>query len=735
MGLGDIRREDVLRAMALLDDPIEGPRLLEELHFKQAKDYRLVYEGRFYDSKAVVGIAHGLGAGGRYLTSGDFSGGLDSVVRVLSQLGFYVDAGFLYDITQLRVDRTHGRPAPYQYIVLLWAIARARSGLPRMVPFNDVCDELAQIIAPFALAQTAPDPAMPWFALRNSSWWELQVPTTPSRLTDADVQPLNLVAGLSESRFERLRDDAAFASAAVDVIGRIIGEEPAYDQLLDQLGLAPLAGEVRSAPAHHEDASTNSGEADGSRALIVTWNPDKGKWAKVPQGYHYAVEQTARGETIIEDWSTGVRNRGVSWGDRAFMLLQGSQGRGIIASGTVRGEIRQIPHWDPENHPGEIANAVRIEWERVVPFEDILPTEELNRQLPKIHWSPQSSGMLIEGESAAQLEDLWSSHLARMTDTATDPVLSTNALVWPMLQAMKALGRPAHIQEIDAAVIEQEQISPEVQAVPHGKGPAKKLNYRLRWSRTELRKMHAIDKKPDVNDGIWWVTPFGESLGLAECQELIRTRKSRDSNGNDVDDTTNPDQNSSYVAVVRADGLATFGRADAPIIEEVGRKILRDCLIHDGSLMGGEIWTTANLAILHSDYVDQPDASSDKPFLEKLGKQLENVPPEARQLFAELYVLNVLPISDLTQKFKLQNTELILRPIEPPDYGTGIHQERVRTRYVPWWPRFQQHPLAATRVLGRVRGVLQESTRHPSRGGRQGPCRHAQVGRGFPWAE
>lgn len=328
MGLGDIRREDVLRAIALLDDPVEGPRLLDELHLKPAKDYRLVYVGKFYDSKAVVGIAHGLGAGGKYLTSGDFSGGLDSVVRVLSRLGFYVDAGFLYDLTQLRVDRTHGRPAPYQYIVLLWAIARARSGLPRTVPFNDARDELAQIIAPFALAQSAPDPAMPWFALRSSSWWELQIPTTPSGLTDADVQPLNLVAGLSESHYDRLRDDAAFARAAVDVIGRMIGEEPAYDQLLDRLGLAPLAGDVRSAPAHHEDASANSGKIDVSRALIVTWNPDKGKWAKVPQGYHYAVEQTARGETVIEDWSTGVRNRGGFLGGPGVHAAAGKPGQG-----------------------------------------------------------------------------------------------------------------------------------------------------------------------------------------------------------------------------------------------------------------------------------------------------------------------------------------------------------------------------------------------------------------------
>jgi Domain of unknown function (DUF3883) len=243
MGLGDIRREDVLGAIALLDDPVEGPRLLDELHLRRAKDYRLVYEGRFYDSKAVVGIAHGLGAGGKYLTSGDFSGGLESVVRVLSRLGFYVDAGFLYDITQLRVDRTHGRPAPYQYIVLLWAIARARSGPPRLVPFNDARDELAQILAPFAVAQTAPDPAMPWRALDGSILWELEKPLGATSVSESDVKSLNLAAGLSVSVYNRVAQENSykgFVEAAIDVIAVRVGNEPGFQPLLEQLGFADL---------------------------------------------------------------------------------------------------------------------------------------------------------------------------------------------------------------------------------------------------------------------------------------------------------------------------------------------------------------------------------------------------------------------------------------------------------------------------------------------------------------
>ena len=46
MAFGDIRSPDVLGAIALYDDPVEGPKLLDQLHLKPAKFYRLVYEGR-----------------------------------------------------------------------------------------------------------------------------------------------------------------------------------------------------------------------------------------------------------------------------------------------------------------------------------------------------------------------------------------------------------------------------------------------------------------------------------------------------------------------------------------------------------------------------------------------------------------------------------------------------------------------------------------------------------------
>ncbi|WP_228002458.1 HNH endonuclease [Nocardia australiensis] len=61
---------------------------LESHGFKSAREYFLLYEGRAYDSKAIVGVAYSLMTGEQY-TAKDFSGGLALTER-LERLGFEV---------------------------------------------------------------------------------------------------------------------------------------------------------------------------------------------------------------------------------------------------------------------------------------------------------------------------------------------------------------------------------------------------------------------------------------------------------------------------------------------------------------------------------------------------------------------------------------------------------------------------------------------------------------------
>ncbi|NKS16892.1 hypothetical protein GS490_11230 [Rhodococcus hoagii] len=142
----------------------------------------------------------------------------------------------LTSLHQLKVQVYRGQPAPYQYVVLLWAIDRADTGKSRMSRFSEVEDELSRALAPFALAKTPPNPANPWVALGQSPWWELEA-TIPYKL----AAERDLAAGLSIAAYDRIRDDTNFTRQAVDSISRIIGKHSAYPALLKSLSVSDLA--------------------------------------------------------------------------------------------------------------------------------------------------------------------------------------------------------------------------------------------------------------------------------------------------------------------------------------------------------------------------------------------------------------------------------------------------------------------------------------------------------------
>jgi putative restriction endonuclease len=91
MGLSDLdSREAVLKAVEEFKH-LERDAFLEKYGFGHARRYFLDLDGFLYDSKAIVGVAHGYEfpiAGP--LQSSDFSGGEATVQRKLEELGFTV---------------------------------------------------------------------------------------------------------------------------------------------------------------------------------------------------------------------------------------------------------------------------------------------------------------------------------------------------------------------------------------------------------------------------------------------------------------------------------------------------------------------------------------------------------------------------------------------------------------------------------------------------------------------
>lgn len=150
----------------------------------------------------------------------------------------------LANLAALRVDRQLGRPAPYQQLVLLWAISRAVRGHERMQAFSTVRGELGDLLARFAVGRTAPDPALPWYALRTSRWWRLiGVPDGPEGPVERGrdlVRRLDAAGGLSQDAHRLVTSDPRFRVQAVRQLERALaGHTAAASTMAALFGEAP----------------------------------------------------------------------------------------------------------------------------------------------------------------------------------------------------------------------------------------------------------------------------------------------------------------------------------------------------------------------------------------------------------------------------------------------------------------------------------------------------------------
>jgi 5-methylcytosine-specific restriction protein A len=88
VSLGDVTRAGVLAAVEEFDRRGRDA-FLKSTGFGPARAYFLQHNGKLYDSKAIIGYAHGVSTGVP-LRPGDFSGGDKTVAQRLETLGFEV---------------------------------------------------------------------------------------------------------------------------------------------------------------------------------------------------------------------------------------------------------------------------------------------------------------------------------------------------------------------------------------------------------------------------------------------------------------------------------------------------------------------------------------------------------------------------------------------------------------------------------------------------------------------
>ena len=181
MALRELSRREILQAVAEYDR-LGRDRFLEKYGFGRARSYRLVIDGKTYDSKAIAGAAHGYLPGREPLAAADFSGGTATVGRLLSRLGFQVTqmmpaltvGELLERLSALRLYRSPaGRQALYQPLTLLWAIGRARQGLARLGGWHETEAALGGFLERH---EEYPRPHYPVAALYHAGLWDLGGP-------------------------------------------------------------------------------------------------------------------------------------------------------------------------------------------------------------------------------------------------------------------------------------------------------------------------------------------------------------------------------------------------------------------------------------------------------------------------------------------------------------------------------------------------------------------------------
>lgn len=140
--------------------------------------------------------------------------------------------------------------------------------------------------------------------------------------------------------------------------------------------------------------------------FLVTWQPAR------RGGFDNYEDTTAattgrEPRTVRERWSTGSR-RHVELGERVYLLRQGTDRPGIVASGTVATLPTKGPHWDPDEAAlGKTGWYSDIDWDRVVGPDDAIPLEVLETAVPAFNWHPRGGGAGLDDDQAAIVAGLW----------------------------------------------------------------------------------------------------------------------------------------------------------------------------------------------------------------------------------------------------------------------------------------------------------------------------------------
>ncbi|MFE6092015.1 HNH endonuclease [Streptomyces massasporeus] len=324
MALSDISRGEIEKAIEECDR-LGRAAFLKAYGFRPARRYLLVHKGGQYDSKAIVGAAHGFLPGERPLTPSTpgFSGGAEHAARFLKRLGFDVVAEepaqegpdhdeLIRRITHMKVNRSTSHRALYKPIALLWAMGRAHRAEPRLLPWTDTEAALQLLLQRHGLRGERLRPDYPIASLHRDGVWELRDFTDPVTTAHGDAKVKRWFdtnqprGGLAEPVYDLFRHSAVTRLAVIDEL---------VDTFFEGLDPSPLLTEVGLVGIDPTEPHTGSGRAP-ERWLLTA--------AEYERGCAFVEEREAQTHGRR---STGTTRRPIRSRTARYLVLSRSRGR------------------------------------------------------------------------------------------------------------------------------------------------------------------------------------------------------------------------------------------------------------------------------------------------------------------------------------------------------------------------------------------------------------------------
>jgi restriction system protein len=104
----------------------------------------------------------------------------------------------------------------------------------------------------------------------------------------------------------------------------------------------------------------------------------------------------------------------------------------------------------------------------------------------------------------------------------TQAIPPYNEFMWPVLEALKALGGSATVQEMYEWVVADKQFTEEQQAVLRNDGKLTLISDRLHWARSYLKKIEVVENS---SRGVWTITEKGRNITSAQIETELKARR------------------------------------------------------------------------------------------------------------------------------------------------------------------------------------------------------------------